>query len=93
MYNIDLFGSLTKETYYSTGSGSPVAYGIIESEFKEPSTIEKALPIAVKAVYAAILRNSGTGEGLNIMTIKKDSLKEYTFEEKQEILTDVTRRK
>ena len=83
LYNVDLFGTLTKESYYSTGSGSPVAYG----------TIEKALPIAVKAVHAAILRNSGTGDGLNIVTIKKDSLKEYTFEEKQKILADITGRK
>ncbi len=93
LYNVDLFGTLTKESYYSTGSGSPVAYGIIESEFKESLTIEKALPIAVKAVHAAILRNSGTGDGLNIVTIKKDILKEYTFEEKQKILADITGRK
>jgi proteasome beta subunit len=93
LYNIDLFGTLTKEKYYSTGSGSPVAYGIIEAEFNESFTIKKALPMAVKAVHAAILRNSGTGDGLNIVTIDKNSLKEYTYEEKQKILADVTGRK
>ena len=93
LYNIDMFGTLTKEEYYSTGSGSPVAYGILESEFKQDLTVEEAMPIAVKAVYGAILRNSGTGDGLNIVTIKKDVLKEYTLEEKQEILKDLSGRR
>ena len=87
-----MFGTLTKEEYYSTGSGSPVAYGILESEFKKDLTVEEAMPIAVKAVYGAILRNSGTGDGLNIVTIKKDILKEYSLEEKQEILKELSGR-
>jgi proteasome beta subunit len=28
IYNIDLFGSITSEKFISTGSGSPVAYGL-----------------------------------------------------------------
>src|SRR5919107_4454290 len=35
IYNIDLFGSMTSEKFISTGSGSPVAYGYLESEFKD----------------------------------------------------------
>ena len=93
LYNIDMFGTLTKEEYYSTGSGSPVAYGILESEFKQELSVDEALPIAVRAVYGAILRNSGTGDGLNIVTIKEDVLKEYSLEEKQEILKDLSGRK
>ena len=33
IYNIDLFGSITTEKFISTGSGSPVAYGYLESAF------------------------------------------------------------
>ena len=87
-----MFGTLTKEEYYSTGSGSPVAYGILESEFKQALSVDEALPIALRAVYGAILRNSGTGDGLNIVTIKKDILKEYSLEEKQKILKDLSGR-
>lgn len=35
IYNIDLFGSMTTERFISTGSGSPVAYGYLESEYKK----------------------------------------------------------
>ena len=92
LYNIDMFGTLTKEEYYSTGSGSPVAYGILESEFKQSLTVDEAMPIAVKAVYGAILRNSGTGDGLNIVTIRENNLKEYSFEEKQKIIKELSGR-
>ena len=87
-----MFGTLTKEEYYSTGSGSPVAYGILESEFKQSLTVDEAMPIAVKAVYGAILRNSGTGDGLNIVTIRENNLKEYSFEEKQKIIKELSGR-
>jgi len=50
------------------------------------------LTIAVRAVYGAILRNSGTGDGLNIVTIKEDILKEYSLKEKQKILKDLSGR-
>ena len=92
LYNIDMFGTLTKEEYYSTGSGSPVAYGILESEFKQSLTVDEAMPIAVKAVYGAILRNSGSGDGLNIVTIRENNLKEYSFEEKQKIIKELSGR-
>ena len=92
LYNIDMFGTLTNEEYHSTGSGSPVAYGILEAEFKESLTVDQALPIAIKSVYGAILRNAGTGDGLNIVTIKENILKEYSNEEKQKILLELSGR-
>ncbi len=33
LYSVDFFGALTKEDVVSTGSGSPVAYGILEDEY------------------------------------------------------------
>ena len=91
IYNIDLFGSLTGDKYHSTGSGSPVAFGILESEYKEELTTEEAIPIAVRAINAAILRNAGTGDGFDVATITKDGYKELTKEEKDAVLkTTVT---
>src|SRR3989304_5504730 len=44
VFNLDPFGSLTEEKFVSTGSGSPVAYGILEDKFREDMTTEEALP-------------------------------------------------
>ena len=89
IYNIDLFGSLTKDKFHSTGSGSPVAFGILESEYKDNLTLDEATSIAAKAVNAAILRNAGTGDGFDIVVITKGKYRELSLEEKDAALKNI----
>lgn len=83
IYNIDLFGSITSEKFISTGSGSPVAYGYLESEFKEGLSVNDAYKIAIRAIAAAIRRNSGTGDSINAVIIDKDGYRELSKEVKE----------
>lgn len=83
IYNIDLFGSMTSEKFISTGSGSPVAYGYLESEFKEGLGVNDAYKIAIRAIAAAIRRNSGTGDSINAVIIDKDGYRELSKEVKE----------
>jgi proteasome beta subunit len=85
IYNIDLFGSMTSEKYISTGSGSPVAYGYLESEYREGSSVNEAYKIAIQAVAAAIRRNSGTGDNINAVIIDKDGYRELSKEVKEAV--------
>ncbi len=89
IFNIDLFGSLTKENYVSTGSGSPIAYGILESEYKDGLTLEKGMLIAVKAVTSAMKRDAMSGDSFDVVTINKEGYKELSEEEKKKLLTKV----
>ena len=89
IYNIDLFGSLTKDNFHSTGSGSPVAFGILESECKDNLTVDEAISISTKAINAAILRNAGTGDGFDIVIITKDRYRELSKEEKDAALKNI----
>ncbi len=82
IYNIDLFGSLTTEKFISTGSGSPVAYGYLESEFKEGMSVNEAYKVAMHAIAAAIRRNAGTGDSINVAIIDKDGYRELSKEQK-----------
>ena len=82
IYNIDLFGSMTTEKFISTGSGSPVAYGYLESEFKEGISVNDAYKIAIQSIAAAIRRNAGTGDSINAVIIDKNGYRELTKEEK-----------
>ncbi|MEM1583751.1 MAG: archaeal proteasome endopeptidase complex subunit beta [Nitrososphaerota archaeon] len=70
MFNIDLTGSMTEETIISTGSGSPVAYGILESEYSHDMSVEDAARLAFKAVAAAIQRDIGSGDSIDVAYIK-----------------------
>ena len=82
IYNIDLFGSMTSERFISTGSGSPVAYGYLESEYKKDLGVNEAYKTAIQAIAAAIRRNSGTGDSINAVIIDKDGYREPSKEVK-----------
>lgn len=92
VFNVDLFGSLTEEKAVSTGSGSPVAYGIIESEYKDKIDVNKGVEIAVKAVTAAMKRNAGTGDSFDVCIIDENGYRELSDEEKEEILKRISGR-
>ncbi|HEY7570275.1 MAG TPA: proteasome subunit beta [Nitrososphaeraceae archaeon] len=85
IYNIDLFGSMTTERFISTGSGSPVAYGYLESEFRENTKVEEAYKIALRAIAAAIRRNAGTGDSINVVIIDKNGYRELSREVKDSV--------
>jgi proteasome beta subunit len=87
LYNIDMFGSVEKKTFVTTGSGSPVAYGLMEEEFHENLSVEDAKILALRAVKAAITRNIGTGDGINIAILDKDGFHLLTKEQKKAIIT------
>ncbi len=70
----------------TTGSGSPVAYGLLEEEYKDDLTAEQAKVIALRAVKAAIVRNIGTGDGINVAIIDKDGFRLLTREQKKAII-------
>ncbi len=83
IYSVDFFGARTQENAVSTGSGSPVAYGILEDEYRKNMTVEQVIPIAIKAVNAAIKRNAGTGDGFDVAVITKSSgYRELSLDEK-----------
>ncbi len=85
IYNIDLFGSMTTEKFISTGSGSPVAYGYLESEFKDGISVNEAYKIAIQSIAAAIRRNAGTGDSINAVIIDENGYRELTKEEKDSV--------
>jgi proteasome beta subunit len=86
LFNIDMFGSVEEKTYVTTGSGSPVAYGLLEEEYRNDLTVEEAKVIALRAVKAAITRNIGTGDGINVAIIDKDGFHLLTKEQKKAII-------
>jgi proteasome beta subunit len=82
-----MFGSLDKKTFVTTGSGSPVAYGLLENEYRDGLTVEEGKIIALRAVKAAITRNIGTGDGINVAVIDKQGYRLLTKDQKKAIIT------
>jgi proteasome beta subunit len=87
IYNIDLFGSAISEKVTSTGSGSPVALGVLEEGFQEGMSVAKAVPLAASAIIAAMRRNVFTGDSFDIAVIDKAGFREVTQPEKDKLLS------
>ena len=86
VFSLDPFGSLIEEKCVATGSGSPIAYGVLEDKFKEGSTIEEVLPVVVRAVDAAMKRDIASGNNFDIAVITKEGYRSLSTEEKKGIL-------
>lgn len=86
VFSLDPFGSLVEETCVATGSGSPVAYGVLEDKYKEGSEIKDMLPVVVRAVDSAMKRDIASGDNYDIVLITKDGYRALSTEEKKEIL-------
>lgn len=86
IYALDPFGSVTEEKCVATGSGSPVAYGVLEDKYKEGQSIKQALPVVVKAVNAAMKRDVATGNSFDVAVIDGEGYRELAEAEKQRLL-------
>jgi proteasome beta subunit len=87
IFAIDPFGSITEEKCVATGSGSPVAYGVLEDKFKQDAPVKDTLPIVVRAVDAAMKRDSASGDSFDVSVIDKKGYRELNDKEKKTVLT------
>ncbi len=72
LFNIDWLGTVTEEKYAATGSGSPIALGVLERGYREDMQLEEAVKLAINAVLAAMERDTATGNGVDVVIIGKD---------------------
>jgi len=88
VFSLDPFGSLTEEKCVATGSGSPIAYGVLEDRYKEEVSVEEFLPIIVKAVNSAMKRDAASGDSFNVAVIDERGYRELADKEKKKLLTN-----
>lgn len=69
LYSTDISGAISPETFVANGSGSPIAYGVLESSYSDKLSLEEAKEIARKAVEAAMQRDPGSGDGVEVVAI------------------------
>jgi proteasome beta subunit len=76
VFYTDYVGSVIPDKFVSTGSGSPVALGVLEAEYMEDLTRKKAIELGVRAVAAAIERDAASGNSILVSVIDKDGYQE-----------------
>ncbi len=76
LYDVSPDGTIVvKKRFVSSGSGCVMAYGVLDTLYKENITIEEGKNLAIKAINAAIQRDTASGEGLDIVTVTEKGAK------------------
>jgi proteasome beta subunit len=81
VYGIDAAGGSIRDDYVSVGSGSLFAYGVLEDSFEKEMTKEQSVDLAIRALNAAMKRDSASGDGMAIVVITEDGYNELTEDE------------
>lgn len=82
LYDLDPLGGLMKhEKFTATGSGSQMAYGLLEDTYEEDMPHEEAKELAVRAVESAMERDTASGDGIMVAEITDEGFQ--VMEEKE----------
>ena len=76
LFVLDPLGSVIEDKFTAVGSGSEIAMGLLETDYKEGMSVEEGKGLVRKAVKAASARDIGSGEGLDMLVITNSGVKE-----------------
>ena len=86
IYSLDPAGGMIKDNYISTGSGSIVAYGVLEDRFRDDLSVDEGLEVAIRAIKAAAERDAYSGNGFLVAKVDKNGFEMLDNEKIDEIL-------
>ena len=69
LYTLDPLGSVLPDDYAAVGTGAEMALGVLDPQFKNGMSRDDAISLARKAINAASMRDSASGDGMDIMVI------------------------
>lgn len=75
VYSLDAAGGAIPDKYVSTGSGSPYVYGVLEDHYRDGMSIEEGIDLAIRAISAAMRRDSASGDGIDVAVITKEGFR------------------
>ena len=82
VYDIFADGTLTLiDDFVGSGSGSILAYGVLETLYHPEMTIDQGVALVVKALNAAMQRDIFSGNGLDIIVVNRDGVKKVLEKE------------
>jgi proteasome beta subunit len=76
IYTLDPLGSVLPDDYAAVGSGAEMALGVMDAEYTQAMSEDNARNLVIKAIKSSILRDSSSGDGIDLLTITKNDLRE-----------------
>ena len=90
VYALDMVGGAIPDEYVTTGSGSPYVYGVLEDHYTKGLSISEGEDLAIRALHAAMKRDSASGDGMSVVAITSDG---FSFMDEKEIQKRMTKMK
>jgi proteasome beta subunit len=72
IYTLDPLGSVLPDDYAAVGTGAEMALGVMDSEYRSNITEQTAKELAIKAIKSSIQRDSGSGDGIDILFVTRN---------------------
>lgn len=79
IYTLDPLGSVLPDKYAAVGTGAEMALGVMDAEYSETLSEEKATNLALKSIRSSIARDSASGDGIDLLVINKEGRKDTSF--------------
>jgi len=81
LFFLDAIGGKIEETKFgSSGTGSTIAYGVLEQSYREGMSREEGTKLAALAIRTAIERDAATGDGIAVAVIDEKGYTELPEE-------------
>ncbi|MCL2863255.1 MAG: archaeal proteasome endopeptidase complex subunit beta [Methanimicrococcus sp.] len=82
LYSLDAMGGMIEETKaVSTGSGSPIAYGVLEDNYTEGMNVDEGAELAIRALHNAMKRDAASGDAISVVKIRNGTFARMDDEE------------
>lgn len=70
LFDLGMDGSVNEvDDFIADGSGSVFALGVLEAGYKKGESVDEGVKLAVRAVNAAVQRDTASGNGIDIIAI------------------------
>lgn len=77
LYELSPDGSVMEQSkYMADGSGFMHALGVLDTLYKPDISLQDGIKLAVQAINAALQRDAATGDGIDVLTITKEGVKQ-----------------
>lgn len=88
VFSLDASGAQQEEKeFYSSGSGSPMAFGVLENDYKKGMSAEEGKRLVARAILAATKRDIASGgSGIDLVVIDKNGFRRVPNEEVEKLL-------
>jgi len=79
LFVLDQLGSIIEDRYAAIGSGGTIAIGLLEQDYNKDAGVKEGKELAIRAVRAGIARDIASGDGVDVLILGKDGIKEEFY--------------